>query len=261
MKPIHLLACLLATFFAVLDLVALTGFRSSYDTPLMIFTGLAMGQLALLAIWCVLGTGSWPARMVVTLAGVAWLSYPLGKVTGHSGSEWFIVLCLIALGTGVAIWMGRLFGIGPGVGRASGGAQVSQAPKRFSQFSLGGLLSLMTVVALVLGLKEEMTFPFANSLAIGGYGVWFVAIAWVALWAYGSQQLMALRLAVIMLACLAAGFFMARTENFQGTWYFASVVAIEAIVISVGLAIFESAVNCAAEEDVSDDACCAESSP
>ena len=62
MKPIHLLAGMFGVFVILLDLVVLTGFESGYDTPLMLFVGLALGQLALLACWCGSPSRAWLAQ-------------------------------------------------------------------------------------------------------------------------------------------------------------------------------------------------------
>ena len=111
MKPIHFIAALFAITVGLLDLVVLTGFRSSYTTPLMLFAGLALGQLALLAFWCVLGGGMGLVRLLAALAAAAGLSHPMARVTGDSWPQWFTLFLLFTACTAGSIALARFLGV------------------------------------------------------------------------------------------------------------------------------------------------------
>ena len=151
MKPIHLLAGLLCPAAIALDLAVLSSFSNSYVEPLSVFLGLSLGQLALLAMWCVLGSGWLPVRLA-TLAGVALLlSRPLSQLTSGSWPHWFTLQCLFATSIAGLILAGRATNWLHGATPSPNGEEGSSEARRH-QFSLAGLFSLLTATGMVLGI-------------------------------------------------------------------------------------------------------------
>lgn len=255
MKPIHLLAGLLAALLALLSTITVTGFQSSYETPLMFYTGLVFGQLALLVFWCVMSRGYRVARVLATLAITACLSQPLGRVTGCSWSQWFTLLSLFAAITSGALLLARLPGIVPGRGNRVTSPAPSQRRRPRTQFTLGGLLSLTTAVAVSLGLRGHIEFPHEERLAVASYGLWLIVIAIASFWSSASSLRPGVRVLVLAVVCLAAGSLMAHTEHYQSTWFFTNIAVIEATIICVGVSITtcrsadESRVTCPVADD------------
>ena len=238
MKSTHLLAGLLSLAAILLDLVVLTGFDRGHATPLMLFLGMAFGQLALLAFWCAAGRRTWLPRLLVTLAAAALLSRPLGGVTAGRSSEWFLLFCLfagcVAAATRVVLWRGS-------DRRAESPAAVDRPRPTWqrAQFSLRSILALMTVVGLALGLSRHVAFPVTHALPVAVYGFWLVLIALTGLWALLSHCAVSLRLFLLALLCIVAGLFMAGAEHYQNAWFFTMIAFIEAIVICFGIAVLQ----------------------
>ena len=95
MKPIHLLAGLFGVSMLLLDLVVASGFGHNYDNSLMLYAGLAFGQLALLALWLAYANRHvWMVRLLVILLVTVFLSQPLGEYTRATHAQWFTLLSL-----------------------------------------------------------------------------------------------------------------------------------------------------------------------
>ncbi len=238
MKPTHLLAGLLSLAAILLDLVVLTGFESGYETPLMLFLGLAFGQLALLSFWCAWGHRCWLPRFMVTVAAAALLSRPLGQLTAGQSSEWFLLFCLFAICVAAAT-RGVLPQGTVGGDKLLAAAAHPRPVRHWSQFSLGSILSLMTVVGLALGLGRHVAFPAQHALAVAVYGFWLVMIALTGLWALLSRRAVPVRLLLLATLCIVAGLCMAGAERYQSVWFFTMIAFIEAIVICCAITVLQ----------------------
>ncbi len=234
----HFLVGLFGVFAVLLDLLVVTGFRSGYETPLMLYIGLAMGQLALLAFWCVSTCGIRTTRLLITLTAAALLSQPLGRVTGASWAEWFTLYCLFTASTGSLLLIASWCGVRPRIlDTPSATITITKrGQRRFSQFSLGGLLSLMTLVAVGLGIYRHLTLPEVWGVAAASYGFWLVLIALATLWAITSRHALRPRLLLLVTLCLTAGWFMNQVEHQQSVWFFTNLVMLESLVICAGIA-------------------------
>jgi len=237
MNPIHLLAGLVAALILLIDIAVVAGFRSSYDTPLMLYTGLVFGQLALLAFWCGRRGGNPMMRIVITLGVACCLGQPLGSVTGTGWAAWSTLLGLFVAITGSASFLIRRLEFDLG-GQQRVPPHLAPRPNRpRSQYTLGGILSLMTVVAVACGLWNRIEFPHGEARAVAGYGMSLTLTAMVAFWALISGHRILTRITVMTITCVAAGWLMAQTENYQDAWFFTNVAIIEAFVICAGFSV------------------------
>ncbi len=114
MRHFHLLAMLLCVSLGLADAVLAVQLESASSPVFLLLTGMTFGQLALLAIWCVLGTGPWPLRALAALPVAAGLSAPLASVTAACQSDWFVALGSFWLAVTLVL-IGWQAGAGPAV--------------------------------------------------------------------------------------------------------------------------------------------------
>jgi hypothetical protein len=241
MKPTHLLAGLSLSAACLLDVAVATALETYPDPALMVFLGLAFGQLALLGIWTVLGTVAWLLRVLTMVAAAALLSGPIAAVTAGGWSEWFTILCLFCGAVVLLVSAFRCWGLA----FSTRGSDEEDTPARCrlacTQYSLGGILSVMTAIGLVLGLGRHVTFPWQHTLVLAGYGTCLLLVAVSSLWAVASSRSAPARLAILAGVCLIAGAVMDSLEPAQNIWFFTMVVFIEAIVVCWGVTILSGA--------------------
>lgn len=239
MKPIHLLAALFGALTLVIDLMIVREFAHRFEIALMLFLGVASGQLALLTCWCVQGAGSWAVRFAVTLAAAVGLSQPLGTATGGSWTQWWTLWCLFCGATGGAMLLLRLCGISLGMADRRPADDQPAGDRRWSQFSLSGLMAVMTASALLLGLHRHVEFPAHDAGAMIGYscGLTVVALATLAVMRWRVAVL--LPLIGLGALCLLVGLVMAHVGPPSHVWFFTCVAWLEAFVICAGLAVVQ----------------------
>jgi hypothetical protein len=241
MKSTPLLAGLLAAAMLLADLVVIRRWPAAPDASLLLFGGLAAGQIALVAMWSLWGTAPWLLRLLAPAALAAWLSLPLAAATAGRWPEWFLVLTLFA-GL-VALPLGCLF---RGEKRSAGQRDTRRKPGTAAggrlQFSLGGLLSWMTLIAVACALRDKFAFPWAYGREVAVYGVCLAAVAVGALrtsawWTSESPGSMYARVAGLTLVCLVSGWFMHATTGVRNVSFYTLLALIEAIVICIGLSV------------------------
>ncbi|MHB0957835.1 MAG: hypothetical protein ACYC0X_18985 [Pirellulaceae bacterium] len=235
MKPTHLLAGLLVIAALLADRVVAAHLQTAPDMALLLLWGGACGQLALLGMWSVLATTAWLFRLLGVLAGAAYLAAPLSAATSGQWSEWFLVLCMFAGVVGLAVAGARWWGFAVRVTVAGDELQHPLARLGRTQYSLGGLLSLLTAVGLLCGLRDEVAFPWRHAVALASYGTCLTWVALSSVWAMASSRAVALRLIVLTLSCLGAGLVMSSTELVRNIWFFTMVAFLESAVICLGI--------------------------
>lgn len=235
MKPTHLLAGLFVAAAVAFDLAAASRLSAASEPALMVLCGAGLGQLALLSAWCVWGTTPWLCRLLAVLASSAALSVPLATGTTGRQCEWCLVLCLYAAVVGLPLAGARSLGL-----RATHNEDRTGRPRALcpGQYSLAGLMSLMTVVALLCGLRDHVAFPRPHAAALASYGVCAACVALGAVWAMSSGQRCHLRIGVLCLLCLLAGPAMLHTELARSAWFFTALASIEAATICLGMQVW-----------------------
>jgi hypothetical protein len=234
MKPTHLLAGLLTMAAVSFDMAVASRLGDAPDTTLMLLCGAACGQLALLSAWCVWGSAAWLLRLLAVLASAALLSVPLAAATSGRWSEWFLVLCLFVALVAVPLAIVRYSGLSAAMTGARDGCKGRRrlGPQ---QYSLAGLMSWMTAIALLCGLHRYVAFPWPHALALASYGVCLACVAVGALWAMTSRRTIGVRITVLTVVCLAAGLGMTGTELARTAWFFTMMALVEAVVICLGM--------------------------
>lgn len=240
MKTTHLLAGLLTIAAVLVDLVLASRLKSHPDAAFMWLWGVACGQLALLAVWNVWGSAAWLCRLLGVLAAAAWIGWPLADATSGRWAEWYSLLCLFMVAVSGPLYVARARGWRLCVPTAEGS---SSPPSRahWTQFSVGDLLSLMTLTGLVLGLRGVAAFPWRHLGEVVCYGMCLTGVASAAVWAMASRRTVAQRVGVLGSICLAAGWAMFGATGVRDPWYFTMVVLAEAMVICLGLTILQAA--------------------
>ena len=241
MKSTHLLAALFGITSALLDLTVATRFEIGCSTPIMLFLGLALGQLALLAFWCVLAGRDWLPRIAVLLAAAVFLGRPLSGITAAGWAQWSSLLGVFATCVAAPILLARCIGVGPFRVHRDGKPHPRRRFRLPARYSLSSLLSVMSLVAVILGLNRHVAVPVQHPLVMASYGFWLSLVAITALWSLHSGQALSVRLVLLSALCSAAGLFMARTEYQHNIWFFTMVALIEAITICGGFAVLEIA--------------------
>jgi hypothetical protein len=246
MKPIHLLAGLLAALSVLLDLVVLSGFGSGYALPLTLLAGLAFGQTALLTCWCVAGRGLLGVRLLVTLVGTYGLSRALGTVTSGSDANWLTLLSVFAGGLAGSLLIGRAFGIHlawPTPHKSMSGVAARDGVERWKQFTLGSLLSLMTIVGMAIAIGRRWSLPQGQTLAVASCELWLILVSLTTLWMLASPGVWINRWLCLVAVCLLSSGCMAQTDPTFGMWFFTHIALIAAATICCGITLLQTAVQ------------------
>lgn len=213
MTPARLLIGLLLLATALVDLVACSAIKSwpwllnsSWNNPAaLVVASLVISQVSLLALWTGFGKTSFPWRLLVTVVAITVWAEVLAKPTDSPTHEIVVsTWCFhFWVQTGAVISMilaarrmGFTIGTLPGPEATANGDS-----RRPVQFSLGYLLSLLTVLALVLGWArytvdfqalvdyvDGRLFAVSVTFALGN-AVLAIAAVWTALGRKGTRYL------------------------------------------------------------------------
>ena len=167
MKPHHLLVALLvlANVFGGSALVAVVfTLQESWPNTLPVITlGVGLGQLALVAAWFAWGRWHVVFRAGVLLAAIlAWL-FPLAQCTGddHHATRWGGILLLYGLCVALPLALVRLSGL---TMLLDGRPPAAAGKVRPWQFTVGGVLSLTALAAILLGTARHLDFPWQKAV-------------------------------------------------------------------------------------------------
>jgi hypothetical protein len=224
----------------VIDLVLASRLTSHPDVSFMLLWGLSCGQLTLLVVWSVWGQTAWLVRWLSVLAAAAWVGWPLAEATNGRWTEWFALMCLFGLCVSVPFQLARA----RGWTLQTVGVRLftdQPASMRRGQFSLADLMSLVTLSALVLGLRSNVAFPWRHLGEVVCYGVCLTTVAGGSVWAIASHGDTWRRLGMLSGICLGAGWLMFAVASVRDAWFFTTVAFSEAIVICLGLSILQMA--------------------
>ncbi len=248
MKASYLLAGLFVLASILTDLVVAV----QPDGPTLFFEilwlGLAFGQLALLALWCLEGHGPWLVRWLAALAGTGGIALVWSSPAGHPADQWLAALCLFMAMVIVvaALLPGRIRGAVSWSDRAWAWT-LSRPPL---QWSLGGLLSLMTSIAVGLSLWRHVSFPwpYLANLVFCATAFAGVAIASFSVMSCVGESpgRTAVRLAIgprivaLSATCLASGLLLGIADGSFSIWQFTQASFVEAIVICFGCVLLQA---------------------
>lgn len=176
MKPHHLLVGLLVAVHMLAGAAAASlaySMRVTWPDPLAaVILGTALGQLAIAAAWLAWG------RLLIALRGalllvvmLGWL-FPVANCMGSSDQRrawWGGILLVHALSVAICLIAVRLTGTRLSI---EGEAETPVSRIKPWQFSVGGILTLTTFLAMLLGVGRHLDFPWeefgsATSFCVG----------------------------------------------------------------------------------------------
>ncbi len=206
-----------------------------------VMCGLALGQITVLAIRWPITSRSPLLPLLASLAVAGGLSWPLSHMAGGAIEEWFLMLLLLSIITGLVIPVGRVVREvrvahtgSPSAGR--GGSRRSSDHVRCLRWSLAGLFSTVTCIAVLLVIPRYTAFPWHHARGLVLYGISAVAVA-VATHCSYSNGPSAGRLVAWAVVWQMGAAVMRLAEYSQSHGYFAFVLLIEAMTIWIALAV------------------------
>ena len=235
LRAAQLLVGLFTTALLLTDVVVVEQLNSAVAVPSVIYLGLTFGQLALAAIWCVRGRSFWLLRWVATLMLACGLARGWTRVTYAGWDQWLAVLLLytviVALGCkGAPLIAGAVRRFGALTGSCSAGSIVP----RWSRWSLGGMLSVMTCAGIVLGPGRWITFPWQQAGVIAGHLTALVTVAAISIWSISAPLRFRVRVGMISAASLLAGLLMSRVDSSFSAWHYALACLLAAALLCFG---------------------------
>lgn len=179
-----------ALFFAAV------GYPGWNTLTFLVYLGLALSQVGLLAVWVVMGRLQLLIRLGGLLAGIMLLAVPLVVYTGTSYSQWLGLLLLYAGAVAVpflGLWV-------QGWQLCHHSRELAESRNRSGapfRFTLAGMLALLTGIGIVLALAQVVELPRLDGV---GMVTWlgFVAILFVTFWGVWSRDPAPLRLVLLL---------------------------------------------------------------
>lgn len=233
-QPSLPLIWLLALTVLLLDLLASAAMRVlplSIEMRFLLF-GFVLSQTAIAVAWTVFGGWHLLVRLPLALGVVGMLAFPLAQSTIEiKHAQWLGILGVNAAGllfVLMAFWMA---GVRVRAAQQEYGGARWLLGNRIWQYSLGGLLVLMTSLSLVLALIRQMELPHQHRLLIVAHALAFSLIAVAALWAGLARGYIVARLTVVLVLCPAIGVGIALLENQTNSWMFVLTAVCQTLAI------------------------------
>jgi hypothetical protein len=228
MRSIHLIAILLCVAMGVADAALAVHVESSVTPAFVMLAGMTFGQLTLLAVWCVSGTGPWVVRVLATLSAVAGLAALLAPATAASRSGWFVALGAYWLIATLGMW---------------GIAATTRKPRQESgrarlQYSLSSLLSVTTLLSVLLAMTHWVCFSWPQLASFAPVGVWLVITAVVTMHVTATEQ-PAWMVAPIVVS-IVAGMLLSRATGLYDAGFFTLLCLVQAATITVGMLVVQN---------------------
>lgn len=134
----------------------------------LIGLGLTFSQVALLAMWAVLGRRNVLVRGVVSLLAVWMLGYLAAFSSGERAGTWFGVLMFYCAVSLIPLTILRFTGYKL-ASRESVAREKSNDVLSSKQFSIWGILSLMTAIGITLGVVRFAQFPLVEISSVASF--------------------------------------------------------------------------------------------
>ncbi len=222
MRSLHLLIPLGTTVLLAGGAVArLTD--TARSPAFAILAGMAFGQLALLAIWCVAGAGERLFRLLATLAIAGGLARVLAPATASTWAGWFAVLVAYWSTVSLTLWL---------VTNANLWSRHRRRPFRL-QYSLGSILSLVTLLSVVLAMIHSGSVSGRQLASFAAVGLWLVTITLVTMRAIASAR--PGWMVTTMAAAVLAGVLLCRMTGLYDASYFSLLCLAHIATMSLGL--------------------------
>ena len=204
--------------------VAVARHADSAGSPAFaVLAGMAFGQLALLAIWCVAGAVERFFRLLATLAIAGGLARMLAPATASTWAGWFVVLVAYWTTVSLTLWL---------VTNANLWSRHRERPIRL-QYSLGSMLSLVTLLSVILAMIHSGSISGPQLASFAAVGLWLVTITLVTMQAIASAR--PGWMVTTMAAATLAGVLLWRMTGLYDASYFSLVCLAHIATMSVGL--------------------------
>ncbi len=216
---------------------------------------LGLAQLGLIAAWLATGTGNIVLRVSLSLLAMVVFSWLLSSSTQPDFTQWLGVLGLYATVVAVPIFIFHWVVVGrstsdravdsPEPGELADGehnlaadqpddAELRQSPRSPPQWTLAGIMSLITVVAVALGYGRMVDFPQAEAALAAISCIGFALTTLISLFiAYGINRTR-WHVPAVVLTCPPIG---AVVGLMLGTAMYAGVMAVVALIQSLVLVL------------------------
>lgn len=241
MKGFTPLVVLLGAATAAVDLAALVWLRDSPvwpDGASVAALGLALGQIALLAAHLAWGRWNILIRVVLLAAAVLFWSYPVAGFTGSSAEMWVSLFLLYAAMVAAPAAAARMFGVQLAVILADGTPAAAGSDAKHWQFSLWGIFSAMTAVAVLLGLRPWLGSFRGDVLEVVVFAAVAATTAHVALWPVACCRNVFLAAAIVVPFCAGAGLLLPLTRVPPPDYAaLAAVTAVEGAAVAVSMIV------------------------
>jgi len=175
MAALRLLSVLVITLLVLSDFAAARGAEAYPDPRGVIFVGLVLGELALVATWCACARRSWILRVAIAWACAAGAAWPLAMFSAPSWSAWMGLLlvysAVIAAGWKVLLSSGWQWNV---AGSALAGFHKNNLRPR--QISLAWIMEAMTALSLALGVGSWLALPARGPWLALATIVWLASV-------------------------------------------------------------------------------------
>jgi len=155
-NPLRFVAILFVAFCWLLNLT-IVRLGDLYELPVTdaVLAGLGFAQIGMLAAWVALGRGQLGSKALTVVVAAAVLVQPLAGRSPYDVGTW----------SGTFFFFG-LFVIGVCVASRTL-KRMAEANELPVQFTIAGILSLTTALAIAVGVSRQVTFPGATNLVFG----------------------------------------------------------------------------------------------
>lgn len=233
MKPKHLLFSLLLTLLAVWQYGF---FRYAQQLPnpnvySAVLLGISLSQITLSAAWVGFGTGGLTIRFT-SLTIAVWISaYLNSHVWNATFTEWIGVFLLFS-----SIVVIPLLVIRSSIGQMGNESSSSSNQIQGNRFTLGFLISLMTVCSLTMGTIRIGSLPWDHVLAVALSCLIFAAIALATTWCLSRNN--RLRIFTLPPLFLGAVWSLAAINHLPMS-IFLVIVGVQVGVVAVALEVLQ----------------------
>jgi hypothetical protein len=223
MKPSPLNTILLCVALALADAAVAAGTQTTYSAAFILLAGLCFGQLTLLAAWTIAGSGPWIARVLTSLTVASGLAQLLAPATAASWPSWTAALVAYWLTASVTIWF---------ITTTARSSRQESRPRPL-QYSLGSLISVITLMSVLLGMAHWISISGAQLASFAPIGIWMLVVGTVAL--QGALPSQHVWMVVTLVTAVAAGPLLSRTTGLYDAGFFTLLCLVEVGTIFIGM--------------------------
>jgi len=223
------MAILLCVAMGLADAALAVHAQSTVTPAFVMLAGMTFGQLTLLAVWCVSGSGAWIVRVLATLPAVAGLAALVAPATAASRSGWFVALGAYWLIATLGMW---------GITATTRQLRAESQRGRW-QYSLSGLLSVITLLSVSMAMTHWVCFSWPQLASFAPVGIWLVVTALATLLGTATEQPAWMVTPIVV--SIVAGILLSRATGLYDARFFTLLCLVQATTITVGMLVVQTA--------------------